>query len=182
MEIVLIGLVVLSAYYDIRLQIIPNALVLPAILFFWAAHGVWGGWPDFSSAAMGTGLAFLLFLLPYAIGVIGAGDVKLFMAVGACLGPNYTITAFLLTALAGGIYALFVLLTHKGALLNFLRKTRDWILVSIGLRRFALFPEEEQPMPMLCYGVAIAGGTVATLLLSYYFPNLAIVNLQKVVL
>lgn len=182
MEIVLIGLVVLSAYYDIRLQIIPNALVLPAIPFFWLAHGIWGGWPDFSSAAIGTGIAFLLFLLPYALGVLGAGDVKLFMAVGACLGPNHTLTAFLLTALAGGIYALIVLLTHKGALLNFLKKTRNWIMVSIGIRRVALFPEEEQPMPMLCYGVAIAGGTLATLVLTSYFPNLAIVNLQKVVL
>lgn len=44
----------------------------------------------------------------YACGGMGAGDVKLFGAVGSCLGPSGVMQAALVVALSGGIYALVV--------------------------------------------------------------------------
>ena len=42
-------------------------------------------------------------MLPgHLIGATGAGDVKLFAAAGALIGPAHIVTAFIYTALAGG--------------------------------------------------------------------------------
>src|SRR3954454_16504691 len=55
-------------------------------------------------AGMGVGLATLLPL--YAIGGMGAGDVKLMAGVGAWMGPAVTIWAFATSAIVGGLMAL----------------------------------------------------------------------------
>ena len=53
-------------------------------------------------------------MLPgHLIGATGAGDVKLFAALGALLGPGRIATAFFYTALAGGVLAIFVALQRR---------------------------------------------------------------------
>jgi hypothetical protein len=47
----------------------------------------------------------LLMMPGYMLGATGAGDVKLMAAVGAVVGPVLVITAFLFTAIAGGVLA-----------------------------------------------------------------------------
>jgi prepilin peptidase CpaA len=48
-------------------------------------------------------------MLPgHLFGATGAGDVKLFAAAGALLGPAATAAAFLYTALAGGALAIAI--------------------------------------------------------------------------
>jgi prepilin peptidase CpaA len=48
-------------------------------------------------------------MLPgHVIGATGAGDVKLFAALGTLLGPKAIAMAFLYTALAGGLLAVIV--------------------------------------------------------------------------
>ena len=46
-------------------------------------------------------------MLPgHALGATGAGDVKFMAAVGAIVGPALVVSAFLFTAVAGGVLAL----------------------------------------------------------------------------
>ena len=48
-------------------------------------------------------------MLPgHLIGATGAGDVKLFAAAGALIGPAHILTAFIYTALAGGVLAIVI--------------------------------------------------------------------------
>ncbi len=58
-----------------------------------------------STGGLFLGVAFLLPV--YLIGGMGAGDVKLMGAVGSILGPQGVFIAFLYSAIAGGLYALF---------------------------------------------------------------------------
>ena len=55
----------------------------------------------------GAVLGFLLLLLPYLYGGVGAGDVKLMAVYGALLGPHLIITAFFYGAILGGVVALY---------------------------------------------------------------------------
>ena len=58
-------------------------------------------------------LGFAVFFVFYAIGGMGAGDVKLMAAIGAFLGPKDVLFAALYTAIAGGVYAILLLVTQK---------------------------------------------------------------------
>jgi len=111
--------------------------------------------------AMGTGL-----LIPfYIIRVMGAGDVKLMGAVGGFLGTKHVFVAFLMTALAGGVYALVALASKKN-LADALK--RYWFIIKSFLltRKLTYVPPSGAEKTIhLRYGVAIAMGTIVTVLM-----------------
>ncbi len=95
-----------AAVIDGRRLRVPNWLT-----FHLAAGGLaYSAWSAGTAGALASlgGLAIgLALLMPlYAIGGMGAGDVKLLGAVGAWVGPWLTIGAFAASAVAGGLIAL----------------------------------------------------------------------------
>ncbi|EGB16154.1 peptidase A24A prepilin type IV [Pseudodesulfovibrio mercurii] len=151
---------------DIRNQRIYNWLTLPLILTGLVAHTVFGGFAGLKFSAAGFALGFAAMALPYFMGVMGAGDVKLMAGVGAWLGVEATFTAFLFTCIAGGVYALAVLAFHREILKRVLRNITATFSVFMASRKFDFAPvTAENAMPRLCYGVAIAVGTVVAMAL-----------------
>lgn len=61
-----------------------------------------------AASLAGCVLGLVLMLPGHLAGAIGAGDVKLFAALGTLLGPSRTAGAFVYTAIAGGLLALLV--------------------------------------------------------------------------
>jgi prepilin peptidase CpaA len=60
------------------------------------------------AAVAGLVLGFLLMLPGHLFGATGAGDVKFFAAMGTLLGPGAVVSAFLYTAIAGGLLAFLI--------------------------------------------------------------------------
>ena len=58
----------------------------------------------------GLVLGTALFIIPYLMGGMGAGDIKLMGAVGAITGPKGVLLTALFSSIIGGVYALIVLL------------------------------------------------------------------------
>jgi prepilin peptidase CpaA len=129
------------------------------------AYATWMGGPaalSWSLAGAGVGLLSLLPL--YAIGGMGAGDVKLMAGLGAWVGPRIALWAFVSSGLAGGLIAL-VMVVASGEWL------RHWVLFqSIGheilsVRRPAELAERagerKKNMLLLPYGIPIALGSIA---------------------
>jgi prepilin peptidase CpaA len=102
-----------AAVIDLRTRRVPNALSasLAVVGFGIAAAGL--GRVGLGAALLGCALG-LAFMLPgHVFGATGAGDVKLFAAAGALLGPAATVRAFLYTAIIGGIVALLVSIRRR---------------------------------------------------------------------
>jgi prepilin peptidase CpaA len=102
-----------GAAIDIRTRRIPNA-----ITFGTAAIGMTlavAGWSGVSPASSLVGLLLGLgLMLPgHFLGATGAGDVKLMAAVGAVLGLERIVQAFLLTAIAGGLLAVGLAIANR---------------------------------------------------------------------
>src|SRR2546425_3121875 len=106
MVVALAAVLVTAMCTDLRSSRIPNWLTFPAMGFALLAHAWLGGLQEalFSLAGLGAGLG--LFLILYATGSLGAGDVKLMAAVGALVGPYGALVSGLLALLVGGLYAL----------------------------------------------------------------------------
>jgi prepilin peptidase CpaA len=152
----LVAGVVLAAAIDLRTRRVPNPLTatLAALGVGFAASGI-------SSLTVGASLAGLVlglaFMLPgHLFGGTGAGDVKLFAAAGALMGPAPIVTAFLYTALAGGAMAIAIA-ARRGRLQRTLGRTAQ--LVASGGSNAALIeaPIENNRFP---YAPAIAVGCV----------------------
>lgn len=153
-----------ASFTDIRSQRVYNWLTFPLILSGLAVHTVFGGLEGFKFSAAGFGLGFAFLAIPYFLGVMGAGDVKLMAGVGAWLGVSATAVAFLFTCLAGGIYALGVLLLRPARFKAVLGNIANTFSVFVATRQFNFAPvSSEKALPRLCYGVAIAVGTAAAM-------------------
>ncbi|MHB0912930.1 MAG: A24 family peptidase [Armatimonadota bacterium] len=102
-----------ALYTDLRSGKIYNTLTLPCMLLGLAANTVLGGLSGLLTSLAGMGAVLLLALLFLNLSGIGGGDVKLMMAVGALLGLNFAIRVMVLSALAGGVFSLLVMLRHR---------------------------------------------------------------------
>src|ERR687894_2821301 len=79
----LVPLAALITYYDARYRRIPNAFVLATLVAGLAINTTLGGWPGLLASLGGCLAAFCLMLLLHVFGAMGAGDVKLFAAIGS---------------------------------------------------------------------------------------------------
>jgi len=114
-------MLLISLVTDLRNRKILNVVTLPAMLFGIVYHTFASGVSGFSSAGLGLLLGLGLLIVPYLMGGMGAGDVKLLAAVGAWCGPAFVYQTFVFTAIAGGAIAA-VILTARGEWRNSLKR------------------------------------------------------------
>jgi prepilin peptidase CpaA len=101
--------VLAAAVWDFRSHKIPNFLTVPAAVLglAWntlAPHGL--GW---QAALLGFALGFVVLLLPALLGGGGMGDVKLLAALGAALGWERFLIAFVISVMSAMVLALSVI-------------------------------------------------------------------------
>jgi prepilin peptidase CpaA len=167
---------VLSAavFTDLRFQKIPNYLTFSTVIIALAYHGVAKGLDGLLFSAGGLAVGMSLFILPYAKGGMGAGDVKLMGAVGAILGAKGALIAALYTALFGGIYALILFVIRHKECASLIARYATMLKVFAVTRHFIFISADEgENAPRLFYGVAIALGTLFSVYLElsgYKFP------------
>jgi len=96
-----------AAVLDHRQGHIPNAVTYPCLLagFMLAAAG--GGLAGIGLAFAGIIAAGMIFIIAFAAGSCGGGDVKLMAALGAILGLWPAIDVTLAALMVGGVIALF---------------------------------------------------------------------------
>jgi len=174
--VLLLGLLLRAVWTDIQSRRISNGLVLIGLLAGFALQALvtpgaglfanpFGGLGLLSATGgMLTGLGMLLPM--YAMGAMGAGDVKLMGMIGAFLGPQDAVGAMLASAIAGGVLAITVALhqRHLGKVLGNVRE-----LLMGGVLRVPgnwKLSESAYATGKLPYAVAIATGTTAYLVLT----------------
>jgi prepilin peptidase CpaA len=158
------GALIWAAVIDgIELRV-PNAITFPFIISGWVYSTVAFGWEGLGWSLLGTVVGLALLLPPYAIGGMGAGDVKLLAGVGAWMHANHTWWAFVYTAVIGAVLAL-AMVAYRGA---FKKHTAQFfaILHEITLikdpNKLAEIAKDRKPsMFLLPYGIPIAIGSIA---------------------
>ena len=114
---------------DLRYQRIPNVVTLPTMLLALSYHALTAGWAGLMTSMTGLLLGTALFLIPYLMGGMGAGDVKMVGAMGALVGPWGVIDIVIYAAFAGGLYVVLLLLFNRQFRTKFI--TRYWILLKM---------------------------------------------------
>ena len=161
--LVTLTLVVAAVIDGIKLKV-PNWITLPMIASGWIFNLAIGGWAGLGWSLVGTAVGLALLLPAYAIGGMGAGDVKLLAGVGAWVQAEATFYAFCWSAIIGGVIAVAMVLARNGW-----RKHKDQFLMiftevlTIGSpsELSAIAAERKSSMMLLPYGIPIAIGTIA---------------------
>jgi prepilin peptidase CpaA len=163
---VTITLVVAAVIDGLKLKV-PNWITFPMIISGWvysAALSPYAGWEGIMYSLIGTAVGLALLLPAYAIGGMGAGDVKLLAGVGAWVWGTTTLYAFALSAIIGGVIALLMVLSQRKW---FKHHAQFWMICTEILtvkdpEKLAAIAAERKPtMMLLPYGIPIAIGTIA---------------------
>lgn len=153
-----------AGIFDYRFRKVPNYITFPAILGGLAIGMLQGGFTGLSASSFGLFFGIALFAIPYAMGGMGAGDVKLLGAIGAIKGIGFVFTSFLGAAIIGGIMAVgrmaFIIKSSDMTVLRESIKTVYYTgaLSAIEVPEYAL--KERLP-----YAVAISAGAIVALIL-----------------
>ena len=112
----ILAFVVASAavYTDVKYGIVSNRLTFPTIALALGLHAFLGGWTGLGHAAQGAALGLGLLLIPFLLGGMGAGDVKLMAALGSLIGPGLVLNTFLFSAIMGGLVGILVIVRTYG--------------------------------------------------------------------
>jgi prepilin peptidase CpaA len=170
--ILLSSILVIAATIDLRVQKIPNLLTFPTMILGLIYYSITTGWNGLLFSREGLTLGIAIFIIPYLMGGMGAGDAKLMGAIGAIIGPKGVLLASLFTAIVGGIYALTILLlNHKYSKSFIVRNAMTLKTLALTGQFIPISADESEKKFTLCYGVAIAIGTISYLLLEFYGYN-----------
>jgi len=122
------------------------------------------GLDGFLIAIAGSLVGMVIFLFPYAMGGMGAGDVKLVAAIGAHVGPLLIIKVIAMTLIFGGVLALLYVIL-RGNLTLFSTRYFSMARAFLATRQLVyLRPQSDDPMQnRFPYAMAILLGTVFVL-------------------
>jgi len=156
----------LSAFFDFKVRRIPNWLIASGLLCGIALNAIQG-----SNHLLNSMLGFLagiaVLMLPFALGWIGAGDVKFFGVIGALLGVSWLPRVFFYSALTAGMIALVYLVA---GLASFTRLKAFWVdiktaTISMGhVLPDPVYVRSKENGGSVPWGVAFAAGTI----IAYY--------------
>src|SRR5688500_1957701 len=142
--LLLLPLAAIVIYYDVRFRRIPNLVVVSALVAGLCINTSFLGFTGTLSSLKGLGLAFLPMFLMHIFGAMGAGDVKLFAAVGAVVGVAMVPMTFVAVVMLGAMLAIYSMMrsgtvfsTLHGVLRIFVGVLPGW-----EMPRFAMPPEQ----------------------------------------
>lgn len=162
-----VAVAIAAAAIDVQQHRIPNRLTYPTMVAGVLLHTYSQGWKGTKTSLAGFLLAGGIVFLFYVVNAMGAGDLKLFAALGAMVGPSYGLKIVLTSAVAGGVMAVVYAL-YRGRLRSTLLNVGS-VLKFHAWAGVQAHPELNLDNPKalrMPYGLAIATGTLYTFLVT----------------
>jgi len=153
-----------AAWIDGRQLRVPNWMTYPLVLTGLVYGACAGGWEGLGHSLVGMAVGLACLLPLYAVGGMGAGDVKLMAGMGAWVGATTTWYAFCVSVVVGALMAV-AMAAHRGKLghhtTNFMIILHEWLNVRDPRKLAAIAAERKPSMLLLPYGIPICIGSIA---------------------
>jgi prepilin peptidase CpaA len=154
---VLVVVLVSAVWFDVREERIPNWITAGGLVIALLLRGIIGV-DALQSGILGGAVGFSLGILLFAAGVMGAGDGKFLVTVGALLGFEDFLRSLPLIGAFGGLLALVVTL-RKGTIIATLLRFRELLFYFVSFGRIGERRTLSTPGAVTVpYGVAVAAG------------------------
>jgi prepilin peptidase CpaA len=154
---------IISLITDIRKRKILNIVTIPTIIFGISYSSITQGLNGFLFSTFGLFVGLGLLIIPFLLGGIGAGDVKLMGAIGALMGTSFVLYSFIYTALFGGLISLLFIFKTKGFKNSIKESFFNIIFIRSNLGTFSISKNKKRSIS-IPYGVPIFLGTSCSLI------------------
>ena len=154
-EILVLIVSIAGGIYDLKSRRIPNWLTLGTFIIILLYNLIFLKFSGALNCTLGFLVGILILIIPYAMGGMGAGDVKLLGTIGSVVGFKDVISIFFYSAVCGLFLGLIWILCRPKHLK---------FLITTG--HFLPPVEKKEKVP---YGVAILLGTILYIMLGNQF-------------
>jgi len=127
-DYILFLLLLIALITDVKDEKLPNWLTMSGICFGLIYHLIVNGIDGFIFSVLGMLVAGGIFLVLYFFKALGAGDVKLFAAIGAIVGMQLVLYMMMYSILFAGLLAIIILLFTR----TFLQRVTQMLFNIIG--------------------------------------------------
>jgi len=158
---------VLSVFFDLTVRRIPNWVIAFGLLGGLLLNAS-QGFAQFSHSLLGFIGGIAVFIVPFALGWMGAGDVKYFGVVGALLGVEWLPRVLFYSIVSAGVLAVGCVAIGRFNSGLFKDAWTDFKLAVLSLGRVlpdSIGKRTAKGADSVPWGVAIGAGTLA----AYYF-------------
>lgn len=152
----------LAAVCDIKTYKINNLITYTFILLGAATNIMIAGYKGLLFSLWGSVLPVICLMILYLCRMLGAGDIKLFGAVGSIMGAGFTLNAILCSFIAGGIIGLSILLVKRSckSRLRYLLIYMKGCFLSMSLLPYTSFEDKHSDDGKFHFAIAISAGTL----------------------
>jgi prepilin peptidase CpaA len=161
--IILALCIAIAMFTDVRRCIIPNWLTVGGTVCGLIFHLVMDGGMGLLFSLVGFGAGFILLLILYAMGGLGAGDVKLFGAIGAITGAQFTLYSMMYSIFFAGFIGCILLLVRR-EFIKRIGKTVFQLLQSIWVFEFGWIRASQSEQLRFPFMYAVLPGVITTYL------------------
>jgi len=160
----LVPLIVAISYTDVRYRRIPNTFVLATLISGLLLNTLFDGFNGLLTSLGGCVLAFMLMFALHIFGAMGAGDVKLFAAIGSIIGMRLVLPTFAVILITGFVLAIYSMFRAGIARATLFRVFQFFVglLPDWQVPRFDTPADRRHTIP---YGVAITIGSLISLII-----------------
>ncbi len=165
-------LLAVLCWKDCKYRLLPNALTGGLAILGIVWRFAFGGVPGLVDGLLGGLVCAAFLFIPFLLQGAGGGDLKMIFAAGVFTGLRFCCAEMLFVSLAGLVLGVAMLVFGRvdGARLkHVMRSVFDWRYDrKAGARNL---PERQDEKTRVPFGVAIAVGTIFTLLYIYFMET-----------
>lgn len=163
-DILLIITLVICCITDLKVRKIYNKIIFPILFSVLLLQLILNGFSGLKISLLGFASGIAILIIPFILGGLGAGDVKLLALIGALKGGIFAINTALYMFIIGGAIALIIIIFHKETM-NFFKSFVYFLLGLVSGHRYNLVFSTTPFIQKFPYSIAIAGGALISLLL-----------------
>lgn len=162
----LAAVILLSLISDIKTYTVKNMIVFPFIVLGLISNYLYLEVDGLCSSLVGMIAPIIFLFIFFVLNMLGAGDIKLFSAIGSIMGLNFVLYSILYSFIAGGIIAIGILIARK-IFKTRIKHIRDYFLncfLTFSIKPYQESFENKESVFHFTY--AIVFGTIATIVFS----------------
>lgn len=162
LDVVLVLVLIICFITDFMKQKIYNVVIFPSLFVAIVLNTVFYGFEGIKMSLLGLLTGFIILLIPYFLGGMGAGDVKLLAFIGAVKGSLFVLNTAVYMAAIGGIIALIIIMFRKQTI-SFFKSLFTWLFYFFSGVKYKLEFPTSSSKKQYPYGTAIVLGALICL-------------------
>lgn len=163
---ILVLILGISCYQDIRTHKIRNHVTLTASLAGLIMNTQQQGLPGLWFSFQGWLIPVLALMVLFKVKVTGAGDIKLFAAIGSMMGLHFVLYCFFYSLFFGALFAVMILIKRNN-LIEKMTSVFYYLFLILSARQLFEYHSKDDRDSKFAFTTAIVPGVLVQLFLAY---------------